>query len=484
MPNKKSEIATDVNEKNDLKAKIISIPKKESHSKKVKRLVKEKKLKRLESIRTSIGLSDSVFVSSDEPTNLKPMSEVRHEGDQRYIRIAVISREATHSFAKKYQSTARQRTSFRTSESSDLSLSASSNSSDGEKYSAMKAGEQYLVNQHLSNSKSIPAAIDEKGFIESVQLQLEGKATPHIIGVLEGHIAPDEMVIKNYDHEYRFIKVEYFDGLNSLGQVDHKQSMSAYIREDYLAYFGVSTLEVEVSEQGGKLDVAIGLDQKIPSNDADSDEKRVLLKHKCLMTKYKIDDQVYCNVIVHIPNEYANDQEAVNNAMIAVKQKLKIEHNINMIGYHGDTNFSSLGMSGTSPTVHGQTENSSVMKTSSGAKNMTVFMQNNTLAEYEGARAAYGTATQNVVTTKNKSKEGAGVGIDHPSFILWVELLKELQPYYSLDTSMAVDDEPPLPESKDKPSSLVLSSGPDTPFYSYSTDGSDKEFNSDVMSVG
>ncbi|TNF68340.1 MAG: hypothetical protein EP298_06090 [Gammaproteobacteria bacterium] len=479
MPSKKATIGAKISTKASV-SEIIAVKPDISPQEKRRKVLEMKKIKKSTSLRASIGLSDSIYYSDDSSEDSQPISDIRHIDDQRYIRIAVISREATHSFAKKYNSVAKRTTSFESNSSLSLSLSSSSSCDDSRKYFGMTESEKSLVDQHIKKTKSIPAAIDEKGFIESVQLQLEGKATPHVLTILEGHIAPAEMVINNHGKDHKFIKVQRFDGVNARNQIDHKQSMSAYIREDYLEYFNVSTLDIAVSQVGKKTSVTVGIDQYAIL----CPEEEVLLKHKCLIAKYAIDDQTYANVIVHIPNEYAKDPEAVNVAMRAVKEELKTKHDINMVGFHGDTNFLSLNSGGKAPTVNGSTKNGTVIKTSSGG-GMTYFMQDNILEEYDDVKCAYGTALQNVVTTKNTGKAGAGVGIDHPSYMIWIEHDKPLE---SIDcpfvSDMAVDDEPPLPESKDKPSSLALSSSSDTLFYSYSTDGSDKEFNSDVMSVG
>ena len=144
---------------NNTASEVTSVQLGSSLKEKRRKIIEQKKIKRSASLKASIGLSDSVYYSDDSSEDSQPISDIRHIDDQRYIRVAVISREATHSFAKKYNSVAKRTTSFESNSSLSLSLSSSSSSSsssdDGRKYSGMTESEKSLVDKHIEKTKSI-----------------------------------------------------------------------------------------------------------------------------------------------------------------------------------------------------------------------------------------------------------------------------------------------------------------------------------------
>ncbi|WP_151194474.1 hypothetical protein [Cysteiniphilum sp. JM-1] len=239
-----------------------------------------------------------------------------------------------------------------------------------------------------------------KSLEQLIEKELESKVIPNVICVIESDVSVKNLKIKN--HSYSM--VYQIEGKNKKGDTDHKQSMTAYVRNDISKQF-----KVEVHD----------INQKA-------------LNHKCLLVQWQVDNQKYGHLIVHIPNEYVKTKKLEGDVIDAINiseyDKLKAR-SIILTGVSGDTNFSqklTALENKTVPSINGFSHDGKYDAcTSSSAANGTAFMQS--IPRYDERYISMQASTLNRSVTKEfisvgegKEKEQKQGSKDHISMMVFV----------------------------------------------------------------
>ncbi|MEQ9345654.1 MAG: hypothetical protein RIG26_04335 [Thalassospira sp.] len=297
-----------------------------------------------------------------------------------FSKIAIISREAGHTFTPKYQEKLASKSGYSATAESQGLVSSAARSTFAQRTQYRNPG----LNMY-----------------QRVSFMLNDKEIPHILAVIEGakDVAGADNILSVDQGPTRgtnaFCLIGERQGKNALGANDAKQNYFVLVRQDMRHVYQVT-----------EVDVPRG-DKKIP----------------CMAITYQtIDNKKYQTLIVHIPNEFIKSASEIQKTHEAFEQYARdTAHEATVTGYIGDTNYKVQMTANSYPSTSGFEEQAdgtmrSTQPFSSSASIEKHFMQHVPLGTHEGVSVLQPSVLHHVKVEGDPDSR-ARPGIDHPSIM-------------------------------------------------------------------